>query len=144
MSTIVKEVAGWVQGLILLFGVYVLISGSTLPGGAFPAGVIIAFSFILVILSHGREFGLRRFKHRHATILICIGVLIFLLTALSSLFVSGTFFKNLASPEYYPHGSPLSGSFIFACEIGIALLVSMSLLLVFSIMAGLHADSDQQ
>ena len=143
MSLIVKTVADWLQGLILLFGVYVFISGSTLPGGAFPSGVIIALSFVLIILSHSRGVGLRRLKERQTTILTCIGVSIFLLAALSGLFIGNSFFKNLTSPDRCPPPSMFSGSLMFIYEIGIALLVSMALLLVFSMLAR-SADSGHQ
>ncbi len=135
MTLIVKTVAAWLRGLIFLYGIYVVVSGSALPGGAFPAGVIITSSFILVVLSHGRKIGLRKLTQRKTTILTGTGVLIFLLAALAGLFIADIFFLNLTSPAHHPQPL-LNVSLMFIYELGITLLVSMSLLLLFSIMAG--------
>ena len=142
MTLIVKTIAGYMQGLVFLYGFYVIISGSSLPGGAFAGGVIIASSFILIVFSHGRDIGLHRLRNRQTTILTCIGVLVFLSAALAGLFIADIFFINLTSPANSPHPS-LIGSHMFIYEIGISLIVSMSLLLVFSIMASGCIDHKQ-
>lgn len=139
MTLIVKTVASYIQGFIFLYGLYVILCGSSLPGGAFAGGVMIAFSFILIIFSHGRDIGLHKLGHHQTTILTCIGVLIFLSSALAGLFITDIFFINLTSPDRSPHPS-LVGFHMFLYEIGISLLVGMSLLLVFSIMAGWRID----
>ena len=92
MSLIVKTIAGYIQGFIILYGLYVIIGGSKLPGGAFPGGVIIAFSFILITLSHGRGIGLHKLTNRRTTMFTCIGVSIFLLTAIVGIFIADIFF----------------------------------------------------
>lgn len=142
MTLIVRTIAGWLQGLIFLYGIYIVTSGNALPGGAFPAGVIITSSFILVTLSHGRKIGLRKLTKSKTTILTSGGALTFLFGALAGLFIADIFFLNLTNPANCPQPHLLSGSLMFIYEIGITLLVSMSLLLIFSIIASPTPETD--
>ena len=56
MTIIVKTVSSWVKVLIFLFGIYVTIFGHLTPGGGFAGGVILAGSYILLMLAFGREY----------------------------------------------------------------------------------------
>ena len=52
MDSIVKSVSRVLFPFILLFGVYVAVHGHLGPGGAFPAGAIIATGFALLIIAY--------------------------------------------------------------------------------------------
>lgn len=52
MDSIVKSVSRVLFPFILLFGVYVAVHGHLSPGGAFPAGAIIATGFALLIIAY--------------------------------------------------------------------------------------------
>jgi multicomponent Na+:H+ antiporter subunit B len=52
MDSIVKSVSRIMFPFILLFGVYVAVHGHLGPGGAFPAGAIIATGFALLIIAY--------------------------------------------------------------------------------------------
>jgi multicomponent Na+:H+ antiporter subunit B len=39
----------------MVFGVYVAVHGHLSPGGAFPAGVILASGFAILLLTHGKK-----------------------------------------------------------------------------------------
>ena len=56
MTIIVKTISSWVKVLILLFGINIVIFGHLTPGGGFAGGVILASSYVLLMLAFGREF----------------------------------------------------------------------------------------
>ncbi|MDI6606195.1 MAG: MnhB domain-containing protein, partial [Candidatus Omnitrophota bacterium] len=53
MSLIVKTITRLTVGLILLFGIYIVLHGHLSPGGGFAGGVIIALSFVHLMLAFG-------------------------------------------------------------------------------------------
>ena len=55
MTIIVKTISSWVKVLIFLFGIYIILFGHLTPGGGFAGGVILASSYILLMLAFGRE-----------------------------------------------------------------------------------------
>ena len=73
MSLIVKTVAGWITGFILLFGVHVVLYGHETPGGGFAGGVIIASSFVLLRLAFGQHVAIRTVGQRSIPILASAG-----------------------------------------------------------------------
>ena len=56
MTIIVKTVSSWVKVLIVLFGIYIILFGHLTPGGGFAGGVILASSYVLIMLAFGKEF----------------------------------------------------------------------------------------
>ena len=92
MSTIVKTVARWVRVFILLYGVYITITGHLTPGGGFAGGVIISCLYILLVLAYGKELALKRFPRKLASSLDSIGAIIFLSVALLGFYFGGIFF----------------------------------------------------
>jgi len=53
MTIIVKKTTQLIAGIVFLYGIYVIIHGHLTPGGGFAGGVIVAGSFILLILAFG-------------------------------------------------------------------------------------------
>ena len=129
MSPIVQAVAGWVNGFILVFGIYIVLYGHLTPGGGFGGGVILAMAFVLLVLASGKEEGFRRFPMGVASELDSVGALMFLVIALLGLIsgLGGSFFINyiakVAPGEPY---SLLSGGTILLANIAIALKVVSS------------------
>lgn len=100
MSIIVKTASGWIRGLILLYGLHVVLYGHLSPGGGFCGGVLIAAAFALVLLAEGHRSPLVVRTHRMAERLESIAALAFLTVAAVGLWVSGTFFDNfIATPR---------------------------------------------
>lgn len=93
MSLIVKTITRLTVGLILLFGIYIVLHGHLSPGGGFAGGVIIALSFVHLMLAFGRETALKKVSMRFASDLESIGALAFLSIALLGFF-GGAFFVN--------------------------------------------------
>ena len=93
MSVIVKTVTRLTVGLILLYGIYILSHGHVSPGGGFAGGVIIALSFIHLMLAYGKEAALKRIPSQALSFFEGFGAIMFLAIALLG-FTGGYFFLN--------------------------------------------------
>jgi multicomponent Na+:H+ antiporter subunit B len=93
MSLIVKTVTRLTVGLILLFGIYIVLHGHISPGGGFAGGVIVALSFIHLMLAFGREFAFKKLNQARAAFFESIGAIMFILIGLLG-FTGGYFFYN--------------------------------------------------
>jgi len=132
MTVIVKTVSSWVKVLIFLFGIYIIIFGHLTPGGGFAGGVILASSYVLLMLAFGREFAEENLPLPLASKLDCIGALLFALIAILGLVFGGSFFINFLYQKYLP-GQALnliSAGTIPLSNIAIGLKVGASLFLV--------------
>jgi multicomponent Na+:H+ antiporter subunit B len=78
MTLIVKTVTRLTLGFILLYGIYISLSGHMSPGGGFAGGVIVALSFVHLMLAFGKDVALKRFSSGALRIAISISALIFL------------------------------------------------------------------
>lgn len=78
MGIIVKTVTKLTLGFILLYGIYIALSGHISPGGGFAGGVIIALSFIHIMLAFGKEVALKRLRPAVLRFVIGMGALVFL------------------------------------------------------------------
>ena len=94
MSLIVKTVTRLTVGLILLFGIYIVLHGHLSPGGGFAGGVIIALSFVHLMLAFGKDVALKKLSKNLASNLESIAALMFLSIALFGFF-GGAFFSNI-------------------------------------------------
>lgn len=129
MSLIVKTVTRLTVGLILLYGIYIVLHGHLTPGGGFAGGVIIALAFINLMLAFGREFTLRKFSQPVLTLFESAGAVIFLAIALAG-FAGGYFFFNFFTKKGVPFKLFSAGT-IPLSNIAIALKVGMGLFPVF-------------
>jgi len=53
MSKIVRTVANFVYGFIIIFGFYIIVHGHLTPGGGFQGGAVAASAFALILVSYG-------------------------------------------------------------------------------------------
>jgi len=128
MTLIVKTITRLTVGLILLYGIYIVLHGHLSPGGGFPGGVIIALSFIHLILAFGKEAALKRLNQARASFFESLGAIIFLGIALLGIF-GGYFFLN-----FLKKGEPFnlfSAGTIPLSNIAICLKVGAGLFLIF-------------
>ncbi len=147
MTVIVKTVTRWTAALIFLYGAYVVAYGHLSPGGGFAGGVILACSYIIMVLAHGREAVLGRLPKAVASRLDSVGALAFLVLALAGMFGGGLFFTN-----WLQNLSPGTGFRVFnagiipLANVAIAIKVCMSLFLVFFILASVRmlGEGDQR
>jgi len=95
MTLIVKKTTQLMAGLIFLYGIYVIIHGHLTPGGGFAGGVLIAGSFILLILANGSDFMKLTKEETGSTIYENLAILIAAFLAVSGmLFGAKIFFLN--------------------------------------------------
>lgn len=78
MTIIVKTITRLTLGFILLYGIYIALSGHVSPGGGFVGGVIIALSLVHVMLAFGKEVALKRLHSYSLRFSISIAALVFL------------------------------------------------------------------
>jgi len=142
MTVIVKTVSSWVKVLIFLFGIYIILFGHLTPGGGFAGGVILASSYVLLMLAFGRRFVEENLPSSIASKLDCLGAFLFALLAILGLVLGGTFFANFLYQRYLP-GEPfelVSGGTIPLANIAIGLKVGASLFLVIFALASFRYD----
>lgn len=128
MSLIVKRITKITVSLIFLFGVYIVLHGHLTPGGGFAGGVIIALSFIHLVLAFGKENAKNKISDTAISVLESLGGIMFLTIALLG-FLGGYFFLNVLAK-----GKPFdlfSSGIIILCNIAIFLKVGAGLFAIF-------------
>ena len=135
MSIIVKTISSWVKVLIFLFGIYIILFGHLTPGGGFAGGIILASSYVLLMLAFGRKFAEERLSLPLASKLDCAGALIFIAIALCGFLVpAGIFFYNFIHQKWLAGNETalelVSAGTIPLSNIAIGLKVGASLFLV--------------
>jgi len=132
MTIIVKTVSSWVKVFIFLFGINIVLFGHLTPGGGFAGGVILAASYVLLMLAFGRQFVEENLPLGLASKLDCLGAFMFALIAILGIVFGGSFFLNFLFQKYLP-GQALhlvSAGTIPLLNIAIGLKVGVSLFLV--------------
>ncbi len=134
MTLIVKTVTRFTVGLILLYGIYIVLHGHVSPGGGFAGGVIIALSFIHLMLAFGKEVAFKKLSKQAASIFESVGAIMFLTIAVVG-FIGGYFFLNLLNK-----GEPFklfSAGIIPLCNIAISFKVGAGLFSIFVVLVTL-------
>ena len=138
MTLIVKTITRLTVGLILLYGIYIVLHGHLTPGGGFAGGVIIALSFIHLMLAYGKDMALKKMSKSAAGFFESFGAILFISIALLG-FTGGYFFLNfLSKGEPYAF---FSAGTIPLMNIAICLKVGAGLFAVF--MALVFLDSGE-
>jgi len=130
MTIIVKTISSWVKLLIVLFGIYIILFGHLTPGGGFAGGVILASSYVLLMLAFGGEFVKKDLPLSLVSKLDCLGAFMFILIAMLGLVFGGAFFVNFLVEKYGQPLHLLSAGTIPFSNIAIGLKVGTSLFLV--------------
>lgn len=128
MTLIVKTITRLTVGLILLFGIYIILHGHLSPGGGFAGGVIVALSLVHLMLAFGKDAAISKVSKNLASNLESIAALMFLSIALLG-FLGGSFFLNIL-----PKGTPFnlfSAGIIPLCNIAIGIKVGVGLFAIF-------------
>jgi multisubunit Na+/H+ antiporter MnhB subunit len=122
MSLIVKTATRLSTGLILLYGVYIALQGNDGAGSGFAAGVIIALSFVLVMLSFGRDAVINRINEGTWLCLLSVSALIFLGVIAASI---------LGAPVAFAHVPWFEKAMTVVKELCVAAVVGSGLFLIF-------------
>ena len=131
MSLIVKTITRMTIGLILLFGIYIVTHGHVSPGGGFAGGVIIALSFVHIMLAFGKEEAFKKINYKIASFFESLGAMLFITLAILGI-GSGYFFFNFLSK-----GKPFdlfSSCLIPLYNIAIAFKVGSGLFIIVIVM----------
>lgn len=138
MSDVVKTMTRLTMGFILLYGIYILSHGHISPGGGFAGGVIMALSFVLLMLAYGKDLALKKLPKGATSFFESMGAIIFLAIALLG-FTSGYFFLN-----FIAKGEPFrlfSAGTIPLANIAISLKVGAGLFSIFVALVLLKFES---
>jgi len=130
MTVIVKTISSWVKVLIVLFGIYIILFGHLTPGGGFAGGVILASSYVLLMLAFGGEFVKKDLTLSLVSKLDCLGAFMFIMIAILGFVFGGAFFVNFLVDKYGQPLHLLSAGTIPFSNIAIGLKVGASLFLV--------------
>ena len=139
MTLIVKTITRLTVGLILLYGIYIVLHGHLSPGGGFAGGVIIALSFIHLMLAFGKDVAFKKVSQAAASTLENLGALMFLSIALLG-FMGGYFFLNFFMQKGRPF-ELFSAGIIPLCNIAISLKVGAGLFAIFAVLIVFSRDS---
>lgn len=142
MSLIVKTTTRLTVGLILLYGIYIVLHGHLSPGGGFAGGVIVALCFINLVLAFGKDVALRKLSESRQAFLESIGAILFLAVALIGVAGGSFFFRN-----FLPKGKAFalfSAGIIPVCNIAICLKVAAGLSAIFIALVLLQVESEKK
>lgn len=141
MSLIVKTITRLTVGLILLYGIYIISHGHISPGGGFAGGIIIALSFVHLLLAYGKETALKKLPKAATSFFESMGAILFLGIAMLG-FTGGYFFLNFISK-----GEPFklfSAGIIPLCNIAISLKVGAGLFAIFVALVLLKLEPEKK
>lgn len=106
--------------ILVVVGIYLLWVGAYAPGGAFQAGAALAGAGVALLLAGSHRFN---WQANAAPIALAIGLVIFILSAVITKFISGTVLQ-------YPLQH--AGSIILFIEVAATISITAILLLLFS------------
>ena len=141
MSLIVKTITRLTVGLILLYGIYIVLHGHVSPGGGFAGGIIIALSFIHLMLAYGKEVALKKIPKPVMSFFESTGAILFLSIALLG-FTGGYFFLN-----FIAKGEPFRlfrAGIIPLCNVAISLKVGAGLFAIFVALVLLKLEAEKK
>jgi multicomponent Na+:H+ antiporter subunit B len=141
MSLIVKTITRLTVGMIFLYGIYIVSHGHISPGGGFAGGVIIALSFVHLMLAYGKDLALKKLPRTAASFFEGIGALLFLGIALLG-FTGGYFFLNFISKG--ENFKLFSAGIIPLCNIAISIKVGAGLFAIFVALTLLKILSEKE
>jgi len=124
MSIIVKSITRIIISMVMVFGIYIVAHGHVSPGGGFAGGVIIALSFVLLMLAFGKGVATSKITKTIASNLESVGALMFLLIALSG-FSGGAFFMNILAKgapfKLFSAGTIPLYNYVLGLKVGVGL-----------------------
>jgi multicomponent Na+:H+ antiporter subunit B len=138
MSLIVKTVTRLTVGLILIYGIYIVLRGHISPGGGFAGGVIMALSLVHFMLAYGKDAVTKTIGRRRGISIASCGALLFLSLA----------FLTLKSSAPLRTGAPkhtlLSAGFTPFLDIFISVMVGAGLFTVVLALIILITEKEEQ
>ena len=129
---IIESLARFLTPFIQAFALYVLCLGHYSPGGGFQGGVLLAASFILLLIAYDIKECKRRFTEKINIVLNGTGVLVFSGTGLLCLILGGNFLDYSQLTAILPVGPEEARAIgILAVEIGVEITVAAIMVSIF-------------
>jgi len=129
---IIESLARFLTPFIQAFALYVLFLGHYSPGGGFQGGVLMAASFILLVIAYDIKEGKRRFTEKFNIVLNGTGVLVYSGIGLLCLILGGNFLDYSQLAAILPVGpEEARGLGILGVEIGVEITVAAIMVSIF-------------
>jgi multicomponent Na+:H+ antiporter subunit B len=123
MTSIVRNMTSLVVGFVILFGLYVAVTGHTGPGGGFAGALIITAGVVLVILAYGGDAAREITAEWRCQLAQALGGLTLLAIALLG-FKAGGFLAYFLPPGH-------AHEFLAACDLAITVQVAAGMAGIF-------------
>jgi len=130
-SIIIRTVVRIMVPFIEIFALYVIMHGSSGPGGGFQGGVIFGAGIILYTIIYGIKEGKQRMSDKLNRILPSLGLTIFAGTGLLCLVFGGMFLQYGTVPLLLNDPAKVSAILIDVVEIGIGITVLAVMISLF-------------
>lgn len=131
-NIILRQITKIITPCIQLFGIYVILNGHISPGGGFAGGTIMASSFILLHITHGKIYVENIFSFEKALRLISVSLILYgLIKGYSFL----SYDLHLPHPPTGIPGHILSGGFILPLNILVGITVTSTIYILYSLFA---------
>ena len=129
---IIESLARFLTPFIQAFALYVLFLGHYSPGGGFQGGVLMAASFILLVIAYDIKEGKRRITEKVNIVLNGTGVLVYSGIGLLCLILGGNFLDYSRLAAILPVGPEEARSLgILGVEIGVEITVAAIMVSIF-------------
>ena len=125
-SIIVKVVCRRLVPFVQIFGLYVIMHGHSSPGGGFQGGVILASSFMLLVLCDGLETVQRRFSVAMVNTATSTGVLLYAGVGVLCLLLGANYLDYSVLPSAEPRSLGM-----LVIEVGVGITVTGALVSIF-------------
>jgi multicomponent Na+:H+ antiporter subunit B len=138
MTLIVKTVTRLSVGLVLIYGIYIVLQGHLSPGGGFAGGIIIALSFINLTLAFGKGEVLKKINEARGVFLASLGIAAFLFIVTLSF---------ISRQQRYSAGGQFklfSAGFIPLCDIAVSLIVGVGIFVIFLVLVQLNEAEERK
>jgi len=137
MTLIVKTVTRLTVGLILIYGIYIALQGHLRAGGGFAGGIIVALSFIHLMLAYGKEAVIKKLDEKKGLFLAGVGAMVFLCFATVGFMRGQQVSGSLSRFEFF------SAGLIPFYEIALAILVGTGVFVVFLALISLIGERSE-
>ena len=130
-SVIVATICRILIPFLQLYSLYVVMHGHSSPGGGFQGGLIMGASFILLVISKGREVALRHMSEKANTIFSSLGVLLYGGIGLACMILGANYLDYSVLP--FPGATAARARYLgmLGIEVGVGISVMAIMMSIF-------------
>jgi multicomponent Na+:H+ antiporter subunit B len=141
MTLIVKTITRLTIGIIFIYGIYITLQGHLGPGGGFAGGVIVALSFIHILLAFGKDVGMKKLTQKKVLFLMSAGAVVFLAAAVFNFTMRHNLEIYALHAEKFRVFSPF---FMPLYDIAVCFMVGTGLYAIFLALALFTPESNKE